>query len=58
MVKSVLAYIGPVVHRVPDSAAKGKNILDVTIQPIFTNAELTNDCFKTKEEMRKRKKII
>lgn len=54
MVKSVLAYIGPVVHRVPDSAVQGKNILDVTIQPIFTNAELTNDCFKTKEEMRKR----
>lgn len=54
MVKSVLAYIGPVVHRVPDSAVKGKNILDVIIQPVFTNAELTNDCFKTKEEMRKR----
>lgn len=56
MTKSVIAYIGPVVYNVPDSAVKGKTILDVTIHPVFTNTELTNDCFKTKKEMRQRAK--
>lgn len=54
MTKSIFAYLGPIVHKVPFEALKDR-IMDVTIFPIYTNTVLPDSCFKTQEELRRQR---